>query len=135
MMRSILTSAAMILAVTGGAVAEGDPDQGEKVFRKCKACHAVGEDAKARVGPVLNNIMGMQAGTHESFEGKYSQSMVEAGEDGMVWDRETLGAYLEKPRDVVDGTKMTFPGLKKEEDRADVISYLMQFSPDFEPSE
>lgn len=131
MNRTIFT--AIVLAVIpAGACAAGDPELGEKVFRKCKACHAVGEDAKAKVGPVLNGIMGSTAGTHESFEGKYSKAMIAVGENGLVWNEETLSAYLEKPKELVDGTKMSFPGLKKEEDRANVIAYITQFSPDYE---
>lgn len=134
-MRVLISGCCIILTLTASAFAEGDAENGEKVFRKCKACHAIGEGAKPRIGPVLNEIMGMQAGTHESFDGKYSKAMVEAGEGGLVWDEETLSTYLQKPKDLVEGTKMSFAGLKKDEDVADVIAYLLQFSPDYVPSE
>ncbi|MDA7946924.1 MAG: cytochrome c family protein [Hyphomicrobiaceae bacterium] len=107
------------------AFAAGDADKGKKVFNKCKACHMVGENAKKRVGPPLNNIIGAKAGVQEGY--KYSSAMVAAGEGGMVWDEETLSAYLLKPRDVVPKGKMAFPGLKKESDRVNVIAYLKQF--------
>ncbi|TMV03373.1 cytochrome c family protein [Ruegeria sediminis] len=119
----ILTSLATALALP--AFAEGDPEAGEKVFKKCKACHAVGEDAKNKVGPALNGIVGATAGQVEGF--KYSDAMIEAGAGGLIWDEETLSAYLAKPKDVVPGTKMSFAGLKKEEDQADVIAYLKGF--------
>ena len=108
------------------ASAAGDAEKGKKVFNKCKACHMVGDNAKMRVGPPLNDIIGAKAGVQEGY--KYSKAMVEAGEGGMVWDMETLSAYLLKPRDVVPKGKMAFPGLKKEEDRINVIEYLKQYS-------
>lgn len=118
--------AAVIVLTTAPAFAEGDADKGKKVFNKCKACHMVGENAKKRVGPPLNNIIGAKAGVQEGF--KYSKAMVEAGEGGMVWDEETLSAYLLKPKDVVPKGKMAFPGLRKDSDRENVIVYLKQFS-------
>lgn len=124
----LLGLAAGLLAVSSATAA--DIDEGEKVFRKCQACHMAGEDAKARVGPVLNNLFGRQAGTNEEYGSKYSKAMVEAGENGLVWNEETLFNYLENPRAMVEGTKMAFPGLKQEEDRRNVIAYLKQFSPE-----
>lgn len=108
------------------AAAAGDADKGKKVFNKCKACHMVGEKAKNRVGPPLNNVIGAKLGAVEGY--KYSKAMIAAGEGGMVWDEETLSAYLLKPKDVVPKGKMAFPGLKKESDRVNVIEYLKQFS-------
>lgn len=98
---------------------------GEKVFKKCKACHQVGEGAKNRTGPILNNLFGAVAGTVEDF--RYSSVMVEAGENGLVWDAETLDEFLTKPRDYMRGTKMSFSGLRKEDDRAALIEYLRGF--------
>jgi len=95
---------------------------GEKVFKKCAACHAVGEGAKDRVGPSLNDIIGRTAGTEEGF--KYSPAMVKAGEGGIVWSSETLDTYLADPKADIPGNKMAFPGLKKEEDRQAVIAYI-----------
>jgi len=100
----------------------GDVEAGEKVFRKCKACHQVGEGAKNRVGPILTGIVGKVAGQNADF--KYSDAMAAKGEEGMEWTVENLSAFLEKPRDFVKGTKMSFPGLKKEDERANVITYL-----------
>ena len=117
--------AALGLSLATPAFADGDAAAGEKVFRKCKACHAVGEGAKNKVGPQLNGIVGMPAGKVESF--KYSKGMLEAADGGLVWDEETLSAYLTKPKDVVPKTKMSFAGLRKEEDITNVIAYLQTF--------
>jgi cytochrome c len=100
----------------------GDADAGQKVFNKCKACHVV-DDVKNRVGPHLQGVIGRTPGAVEGF--KYSDAMIAYGNDH-VWDEETLGAYLKAPRDVVKGTKMAFPGLKKDEDVANVIAYIKQ---------
>ncbi len=100
----------------------GDADAGEKVFRKCKACHQVGDDAKNRVGPVLNGIVGRPVAAVEDF--KYSDAMIAFGEANEAWTPEMLDEYLEKPRDYIPDNKMSFAGLRKEEDRQDVIAYL-----------
>jgi cytochrome c len=105
--------------------AEGDPAKGEKVFRKCKACHAVGEGAKNKIGPQLNGIVGAEIASVEGF--RYSDAFMEKKAEGLVWDEETLDAYLAKPRDFIAKTKMSFAGLRKEEEREDVIAYLKQF--------
>lgn len=110
------------IALTGTAHAEGDAAKGEKVFRKCKACHAVGDDAKHRVGPALNGILDRAAGEAEGF--RYSDAMLESAAGGLVWDAATLGAFLSKPKEVVPGTKMSFAGLRKEQEVADVIAFL-----------
>ena len=111
-------------AAAGPALAEGDAAAGEKVFNKCKACHTV-EAGKNKVGPSLHDIVG---GTPAAVEGfKYSPAMQEFA-SGHTWDEETLSAYLESPKDVVKGTKMAFVGLKKPEERENVIAYLKQFS-------
>jgi cytochrome c2 len=121
----LMITAAAMMTIAGSAQA-ADAAAGEKVFNKCKACHMVGENAKKRVGPPLNNIIGAKAGAQEDYN--YSKSIVEKGEGGLVWGEATLDAYLENPKEVVPGGKMAFPGLKKEEDRANVIAYLKTFS-------
>ncbi len=110
-------------------VAAADPAlvaDGEKVFKKCAACHKVGEGAKNSTGPILNGIVGEKAGIVEGF--KFSKAMLEAGEKGLVWDATTLDAYLADPKGYVPGNKMSFAGLKKAEDRAAVIAYLSTFT-------
>jgi cytochrome c2 len=120
---ALLTGAVAVVASPAFAA---DPAAGEKVFKKCRACHAVGEGAKHKVGPELNDIIGRQAGTAEGF--KYSNAMIEAGDGGMVWDDEALAAYLAAPKKVVPKTKMAFAGLKKDDDIENVIAYLKTFS-------
>lgn len=101
-----------------GSHSAGDAAKGEKVFKKCKACHVV-EEGKNKTGPSLYGVVGRAAGSIEGY--KYSKAM--AG-SGLVWDAETLDAYLTNPKKYLKGTKMAFAGLKKEKDRADVIAYL-----------
>jgi cytochrome c len=126
MIKPILSTAAMIVALSAPAFAEGDADKGERVFNKCKACHEVGADAKNKVGPVLNGIVGAPA-AHLGDEFNYSDAMLEAAEGGLVWTEENLAEYLTKPRDFMPGNKMSFAGLCKEQEIADVIAYLQTF--------
>lgn len=120
-------------ATSGQAVAqEGDPEAGEQVFRRCQACHMVGENAQARVGPPLNDLFGRVAGTYEGFN-RYSPAIKEAGEAGLVWNADTISAYIENPREYIPGNRMAFAGLSKDEDRQNVIAYLKQF--DDEPED
>ncbi|RWN46488.1 MAG: cytochrome c family protein [Mesorhizobium sp.] len=102
-----------------------DAAAGEKVFAKCKVCHAADQD-KNKVGPSLNGVIGRTAGTHPGFS--YSQAMVAAGKSGVKWDEPSLKIYLHDPKAMVKGTKMAFVGLKQDEDIANVIAYLKQFS-------
>jgi len=127
MQRLLIIAGTALLALTAQASAEGDAAKGEKVFRKCQACHAVGPDAKNKVGPQLNGVVGRDWGAVEGY--KYSKALIEMG-DGKVWDEATLDAYLTKPKDVIPKGKMAFAGLRKEQDRADVIAYLAQFNAD-----
>ncbi|MEP3947737.1 c-type cytochrome [Ascidiaceihabitans sp.] len=102
-----------------------DPElaaKGEKVFKKCKSCHQVGEKAKNRSGPVLNGVVGGAAGVVGGF--KYSKPMKAAAEDGLIWTETELAAFLAKPKAYMKGTKMSFAGLKKEADQRAVIEYL-----------
>lgn len=104
------------------AVAAGDIAKGEKIFKKCKGCHKVGENAKNSVGPQLNNFFGHEIGASEDY--KYSDPLLELKATGQIWDIEALDAFFTKPKDYIKKTKMTFAGLKKEDDRANVIAYL-----------
>jgi cytochrome c len=129
----LATAASLALMIpVASASAEGDAGKGEKVFKKCAACHAVGEGAKHKVGPELNDLIGRTAGAVDGF--KYSKAMVEAGAAGVVWSDETLHGYLEKPKDYIKGNRMSFAGLKKEDERADVIAYLKTFSAGAQPA-
>jgi len=117
MMIRSATAAALLLATAGLAQAQ-DPAAGERVFRQCQACHVVDQEQN-RVGPHLVGIIGRAAGAVEDF--RYSDAMAESG---IVWDAETLDAYLADPRGYIPGNRMAFAGLRKEEDRANVIAYL-----------
>lgn len=131
-MRKIMLVAAIVAAGAGQALA-ADAANGEKVFKKCLSCHAVGPEAKIKVGPVLNGIFGKPLGSQADYAAKYSKGIVTLGAGGAVWNAETLAKYLENPKDMVEGSKMAFAGLKKPEERDDVIAYLLQFSPDYKP--
>ena len=127
-MRGIFTglaALALVMTVSGAALADddgGDIAKGKKIFARCKACHTVEEGGPDRIGPNRHGVFGRTAGTKEGF--KFSDAMTQHGQDGLVWSEETLDTYLEKPAAMVPGTQMAFPGLKKEDDREDVIAYL-----------
>jgi cytochrome c len=124
---SVLAATAL-LALTATSFADGDAAKGEKIFKKCAACHAVGADAKNKVGPELNGIVGRKVASIEGF--KYSPAMIEFGAGDKVWDVETIDAYIAAPKGVVPKGIMAFAGLKKEDERANVIAYLSQFNED-----
>ena len=107
---------------------EGDAAAGEKVFKKCAACHTLSPDGKSKVGPDLYGVVGRTTGTLEGF--KYSEVMLKAGQDGHVWTEEELAIYLENPKAMMPGTKMTFVGLKNDKEIADLWAFLKQFGPD-----
>ena len=120
---ALLIAGATLVAASAANAQDitGDAEAGEKVFNKCKACHVV-DEAKNRVGPHLVGIINRPIASADGF--KYSKAMEEYAADDAVWDVERLSAYLADPRGVVKGTKMAFPGLKKDEDIANVIAYM-----------
>jgi cytochrome c len=122
----IVAATFALTALPSFALAQGNADNGEDVFKKCRACHDVGPDAKNKIGPILNNLIGRKAGTIEGFN--YSDANKEAGSKGLVWTEEVLFKYLENPLKFMPRTKMAFAGLKDEQDRKDVIEYLKKFS-------
>ncbi|NQY59480.1 cytochrome c family protein [Cognatishimia sp.] len=117
MLRFPLIAAAFI-AVGATAQAEGDAALGEKVFRKCAACHSADPEAR-KPGPHLQAISVRPAAAVEGF--RYSSAMKDSG---LVWDDETLRAFLADPKGTVPRTKMAFPGLRKDEDLDNIIAYL-----------
>jgi len=124
--RSWLFVPAMIVGLATSAQAQAqDAAAGEKVFLVCRACHEIGPNAKIAVGPVLNGVVGRQAGTFPGYN--YSAANKDSG---IVWTPEVLDKYLTNPQAVVPHTKMIFPGLKDDQKRKDVIAYLEQFDPD-----
>ena len=104
-------------------LAMGDLAHGEKVFKKCTACHMIATGGKNMIGPNLWSVIGRQAGVVSDY--KYSKAMVAYGKE---WTFEEMNSYLIKPQAYVKGTKMAFAGLRKEKDRASVILYLNQNS-------
>lgn len=116
---STLALALLALTPASSARAEGDPANGEKLFRQCKSCHTV-EAGKNRVGPTLHGVFGRKAGTVDDFKG-YSEGMKASG---IVWDAKTLDPYLNNPKAVIPDGRMAFAGVAKPEDRADIIAYL-----------
>lgn len=120
-MRTVLLLA-FSAAITFGALSARAADlaEGQKVFKKCSACHAL-EEGKKKVGPTLFGIVGAPAAGMKGFN--YSAAMKNSG---LTWDEATLDAYLENPRQFLKGGRMAFPGLKKPEDRANVIAYIRE---------
>lgn len=131
-MRALILGVAMLGLTTSLAVAEGDPAAGKTVFAKCAACHSVGEGAKNRVGPQLNDLFGSVAGTVPGFN--FSAAMVQKGKEGLTWTPETFAQFIKKPAAFVPGTKMPFGGLPNDADIANLTAYLLTFSPNFAPA-
>ncbi|GER07494.1 cytochrome c [Iodidimonas muriae] len=119
----IALSLGFLGALPGPALADGDADIGAKIFRRCQACHTVNE-GQHRVGPSLYDVVGRKAGSAEGFT-RYSDAMTSSG---ITWTEDTLSAYLENPRQYIPGNKMAFPGLRKEEDRDNVIAFIERAS-------
>ncbi|MFO1067395.1 MAG: cytochrome c family protein [Geminicoccaceae bacterium] len=122
MLARFVFAAGLLVAGTGLARADGDAAEGAKVFKKCSVCHVV-DKPQNRVGPSLLGVIGRPAGTVEGF--KYSEAMKGSG---IVWSAETLDAYIADPKGYIPGNKMAFAGLKKPEERADVIAYIIEAS-------
>ena len=104
-------------------ISMGDIATGEKVFKKCAACHSIVKGGKNNIGPALYNVVGREVGVVSDY--KYSKALAAYGK---AWTFEELNGYLLKPAKWIKGTKMAFAGLKKEKDRASVIKYLNQSS-------
>ena len=140
-MKYIITLAALMLAAPAFADSDmaGDAAAGEKDFKRCKSCHAITDDAGedivkgGKTGPNLFNVIGRTAGSAEGF--KYSKSLEEAGEKGLVWDTETLAEFIKDPKDFLKEhnddkkarSKMTF---KMKKGGEDIAAYLKTVSPD-----
>ncbi len=119
--RSVLCGAAMI-ALTAQNAAAQDLAAGETSFKKCLACHAVGEDAKNKVGPILNGLDGRKSGTVEGYS--YTPANKESG---ITWNEAEFLDYIKDPRAKIKGTKMIFPGIKNETEAKNLWAYLKQF--------
>jgi cytochrome c len=103
------------------AFADGDAVKGEKVFKKCMACHTATSQTN-KVGPHLSGVVGRKVASVAGFS--FSDGMKEYAATGAVWDEATLTAYLESPKAIVPKTKMAFAGIKKPDEMADLLAYL-----------
>jgi len=100
-------------------MALGDVVSGEKIFKKCAACHSINKGGKHKIGPALYNVVGRKVGGVEDY--KYSKALIAYEKE---WTFEELNGFLIKPAKHIKGTKMAYAGLRKEADRASVIKYL-----------
>jgi len=130
--KSSVFAVAALCAGMGGAVAqETAVEAGEAAFRRCQPCHRVGEDAPNTIGPVLNDVLGRQAGTYPNYV--YSQAMSDAGRSGLVWTVETLSQFVASPKKFLPGNKMALAGMRNAEDRRNLVAYLRALSPGYVP--
>jgi cytochrome c len=113
--------AVLALPAAAQAQAAGDAAKGEKVFAKCKACHVVDAETN-RVGPHLKGVIGRNVASVADY--KYSEAMLEFAKTNPTWTDELFVKYIENPKAMIPKTKMVFPGLKKEDERADILAYL-----------
>jgi cytochrome c len=122
----IIPAAALVLLLSAPppGLAQ-DISAGETSFKKCLPCHAVGEGATNKVGPVLNGLDGRKTGTIEGYS--YTQANKTSG---IVWSSETFAEYIKNPRARIPGTKMIFAGIKGDREIADLWAYLKRFGPD-----
>ena len=119
MLRACIGALALALLLAGGAgpaLAEGDVAKGEQIYHRCQGCHSIDRN---RIGPMHKGLFGRPAGSVPGFD--YSAAMKNSG---IVWTAATLDLFLQGPRQMVPGTKMTFVGVPKPQDRADLIAYL-----------
>ncbi len=111
-------------AAASGALAQ-DADAGKASYNKCLACHAVGEGAKNKVGPVLNGLDGRKSGTVEGYS--YSDANKNSG---ITWNKDTFLEYIKDPKAKIPGTKMVFAGIKKEDEANALWAYIAKFDKD-----
>jgi cytochrome c len=117
-----LSAAMMLFALSSGGAFAADADAGKKIFVRCQACHNI-DKPQNKIGPTLHGVIGRKSGSVEDF--KYSDAMKNAN---VEWNDDTLDKYLADPKGFIPGNRMAFPGLKKEEDRQNVIAYVEQAS-------
>ena len=104
-------------------MAQGDVTSGEKIFKKCAACHSINKGGKNKIGPALYNVVGRKVGGVADY--KYSKTLASYGKE---WTFKELNGFLIKPAAYLKGTKMSYAGVRKETDRASVIKYLNKSS-------
>lgn len=121
----LLVLVGALLAATVGMPRAQDLAEGEKSFRKCGPCHAVGADARNKIGPVLNGIDGRKSGTVPDYN--YSEANKKAE---ITWSAATFKNYIQNPMAKMPGTKMAFAGIRNDKEIADLWAYLVQFKAD-----
>jgi cytochrome c len=125
---AVLAAAIALVPFAAGASEDGDAAKGENVFKSCRACHAVGEGARNKVGPALNGVVCRALGSAEGY--KYSNAMMAKADGGTIWTKENLDAFLENPTEYLGGRSKMPLKLRNEDKREDVIAYLAQFQAD-----
>jgi cytochrome c len=126
-MKRLTLSALAVIASSAAALAQ-DAAAGKASFNKCLACHAVGEGAKNKVGPILNGLDSRKSGTVEGY------SYTDANKNsGITWNKEQFLDYIRDPKAKIPGTKMVFAGIKKENEAADLWAFLAQYDKDGKP--
>jgi cytochrome c len=123
-MKSFVIAAVVLAASTGVTLAQ-DVEAGESSFKKCLPCHDIGDDARNKVGPLVNGLAGRKSGTVEGFS--YSDANKNSG---LTWDEATFKDYIKDPRAKIPGTKMIFPGIKNEKEAENLWAYISQFKAD-----
>ncbi len=123
-MKAMMAAAVILAALAQNANAQ-DAAAGENSFKKCLACHAIGEGAKNKVGPELNGIDGRKSGTAEGYN--YSEANKSSG---ITWGKDVFIEYIKDPRAKIPNTKMIFPGIKNEKEAGDLWAYLASYNAD-----
>jgi cytochrome c len=119
---SVMAAPTPLDVVDAGKKMAGDPANGKQIFNRCMVCHSIDAGVN-HIGPSLHGVVNRPAGTVPNFS--YSAANRKSG---IVWSQQKIYDYLKNPQAMVPGTKMTFPGLPRGQDRADVIAYLLQNS-------
>ena len=123
---SVLTLVASLSAVPGAQAQ--DAAAGKSSFNKCLACHAIGENAKNKVGPELNGLDGRKSGTVEGYN--YSEANKNSG---ITWGKDVFLEYIKDPKAKIPGTKMVFAGIKNENEANNLWAYVSSFGKDGKP--
>lgn len=121
----------LALSTQSFAASKGNPVKGAELFKQCAVCHSIGPTANISVGPHLNHLFGRLAASVEEF--KYSAPMIEKGKEGLIWDEKSLYLFVAGPNLYVPGTTMGFKGLRREKEIYDLLSFLISYSPAYEP--
>jgi cytochrome c len=118
----ILAIAAVVAAGSGTYAAAQDASKGESVFRRCRACHTIGPEARNKAGPALTGIVGRRAGTAPGFN--YSDAMKAAAASGLVWTEDKLTQFLRSPETFMPNNVMAAPGVTNPEDLQNLVAFL-----------